>query len=264
MRIACHVITYGSAYQDYYEPMLRQIAEAGYEGVEGISARTAEELVEAAAAASRWGLHLYMVNAPTPQQIIQFNAALGNKSCEIWEGPFHEFGGPDTSREERFQLIAKFFAPFLAEAAEYGMTLHHHIHLGQLVETNEDVDIMLRYMPEMGILLDTGHLAAAGGDMLRVVRDHGDRVRHVHLKDFYQGDPDWDCKQPNFEDNYFVPLGEGNCGLDFAALLRTLDEIGYDGWVSCELDPLPALMKGGRSPRELIQQNREYLRSVGY
>lgn len=263
-RIACHVITWGTLSREHLESVFRQIAEAGYEGVEGVWFNSAEDLIEGAAVARAWGLQIVMAHARTSHQIIRYNAALGNRACEIWEGPIEDFGPPEVTHKERFPLVARFFEPLIAEAAHFGIQLYHHIHLGQLVVTNDHVDLLVRHLPNMGILLDTGHLTAAGGDVMRVIRDHAKRIAHVHLKDFWQG-PGWNYKHPDYlSESYFAPLGQGNAGLDMAAVLKALDEIGYSGWVSCELDPLPALMKKGLSVSELIRQNREYLRSLGY
>ena len=38
-------------------------------------------------------------------------------------------------------------------------------------------------MVEVGWCLDTGHLLIGGTDPVQFAREHGDRVKHVHLKD---------------------------------------------------------------------------------
>lgn len=259
--IGCHVISWGGLARDNLEPVFRQIAEAGYAGVEGLWFNSSEELVEAAAVARAYGLHIVMAHGRTSGQIIRYNAALGNRACEIWEGPIQDLG---LSRDEQMKKAAAFFDPIFKKAARYRMRLYHHIHLCQLVVTNNDVDLMVRLMPDMGILLDTGHLTAAGGDVMRVLKDHGQRVLHVHLKDFYKASSDWDPDKWDSKKGYFVPLGEGNCGLDIKRALKELEKIGYDGWVNCELDPIPAGAPQEASVSELIKHNRRYLRSLGY
>jgi inosose dehydratase len=188
---------------------------------------------------------------------------LGNTACEIWEGPFEDFGGPEVPRRERFPLVARFYEPLLKEAARYRMKVGHHIHMGQLVETEADVDLLVKHMPDMGILLDTGHLAAAGGDSVGVVKKHGSRIVHVHLKDFHKS-PEWNPGKPDWRESHFAPLGQGNAGLDISAVLQALADVGYDGWISVELDPQRPLMAKGIRPFEMMRQSREYLRSLGY
>ena len=47
---------------------------------------------------------------------------------------------------------------------------------------------------------------------------------------------------------------------DARAALEKLEEVGYDGWVSVELDrPYPP-----KPAAEAAKSNREYLRSIGY
>jgi len=44
----------------------------------------------------------------------------------------------------------------------------------------------------------------------------------------------------------------------FPVVLKGLEEIGYQGWISVELDTAP------RDPARSAQINREYLRGLGY
>ena len=55
----------------------------------------------------------------------------------------------------------------------------------------------------------------------------------------------------------FCELGKGD--VDFPAVIRTLGELGYDGWIVVEQDVLP----GMGWPKESAQRNRDYLRSIG-
>ena len=71
----------------------------------------------------------------------------------------------------------------------------------------------------------------------------------------------WDYRTQRFGGQArFAELGTGNLGLDVKAALEGLESVGYDGWVSVELDrPYPP-----RPPAEAAVVNREYLRSLGY
>ena len=263
LKIACHVCTWGSLTQSHWEPVFRQIAEAGYDGLEGLYCDSSEALVEMASAARKWGLEIVMVGARSPHQIIRYNAALGAGVAEIWEGLPADFGGPEGSDEKRFAKVAKYFEPFLEEAARYKIKLVHHVHLGQMVMTPKDLELFVKYIPGMGILFDTGHCVAGGHNPTKVLNQHSDRIPLVHLKDFRKAEG-WDCYNRDFTDSYFVPLGEGKSGLDVKKILDLLAEKSYDGWVSCELDPLPSLMEQGWTVNDLIRKNREYVRSLGY
>lgn len=54
----------------------------------------------------------------------------------------------------------------------------------------------------------------------------------------------------------FCELGQGQ--IDFGAVTRKLQALGYDGWITVEQDVLP----GMGQPKESAQRNRDYLRRV--
>ena len=62
------------------------------------------------------------------------------------------------------------------------MTYHHH--MGTVVETEREIDLLMRHTGQaVGLLLDTGHLTFAGGDVRRDDAKQGQRINHVHCKD---------------------------------------------------------------------------------
>jgi sugar phosphate isomerase/epimerase len=77
------------------------------------------------------------------------------------------------------------------------------------------------------ICLDVGHLAWQGGGELAFLERHGERVREVHLHDAVLPSPEQGKRARDH-----LPLGQGE--LDYEALLRKLDEIGFDGCVIIE------------------------------
>ncbi|MDA0636251.1 TIM barrel protein [Nonomuraea sp. MCN248] len=146
--------------------------------------------------------------------------------------------------------------------AGFEPAFHHH--LGTYVETPQDVERLLE-LTDVRLCLDTGHLLLAGGDPVTALRDWSDRIGHVHVKD---GDraimakalADGADLRELMGRGGFAPLGEGE--LDLPGVVRTLDEIGYTGWVIIEQDTLP----GRRSvARNITDQaaNREKLRELG-
>lgn len=68
------------------------------------------------------------------------------------------------------------------------MQVAYHHHMGTVIESAEDLDnLMLHTGPEVGLLLDTGHLAFAGFDPLAVADLWISRINHVHCKDVRAG-----------------------------------------------------------------------------
>ncbi len=147
---------------------------------------------------------------------------------------------------------------------ETGLRTTFHHHGGGYVETPAEVEELLnRTDPDMlGLCLDTGHFALGGGDPAEAIRSFGDRIWHIHFKDF---DPavasrseqeDWDYLDL-VREGVFSELGKGM--VDFPAVLDALREIGYDRWIVVEQDLFP----GTGTPKESAIRNRAYLRQLG-
>jgi sugar phosphate isomerase/epimerase len=83
------------------------------------------------------------------------------------------------------------------------------------------------------LLADTFHMNIEEADMPASLKAAGSRVGHVHLADTNRQAP-----------------GHGH--LDVTAILRTLDEIGYQGYLSFELLPLPTPGQAIRDGMEAI------------
>ena len=54
--------------------------------------------------------------------------------------------------------------------------------MGTRVQTPVEIERLLEGT-DVALLLDSGHLTAAGGDALQAARDWRDRIAHVHVKD---------------------------------------------------------------------------------
>ena len=125
-----------------------------------------------------------------------------------------------------------------------GLTLAYHHHMGTVIETEAEIDrLMAGTGPEVGLLLDTGHLTYAGGDPVAVARRHGGRIVHVHCKDVRRPILAAALKRNSsfleavLEGVFTVP-GDG-C-VDYGAVLQPLKDAGYDGWLVVEAEQDPA------------------------
>ncbi|MBP7334896.1 myo-inosose-2 dehydratase [Niveispirillum sp.] len=126
-----------------------------------------------------------------------------------------------------------------------GMRMAYHHHLGTVVERPADLDAFLRHTgPSVGLTVDTGHAVLGGVDPLALLRDHPERVAHVHCKD-YRGDVFARVRETGMSFLEGVLAGmftvPGDGGINFGAVMRTLADIGYSGWVIVEAEQDPAI-----------------------
>jgi inosose dehydratase len=152
---------------------------------------------------------------------------------------------PKLSNDE-MRTYGRKMTAFAEWCAEQGMPLAYHHHMAAAVETEEELDAFMSATGEaLPLLYDAGHMAFAGGDVLRVIDRHHARISHVHTKDVrldvIQG---LDRSRESFLDAvvkgaFTVP---GNGSLDFEAIVQRLASYGYEGWfvVEAEQDPRKA------------------------
>ena len=146
-------------------------------------------------------------------------------------------------------------------AAEKGMKLTYHHHMGTGVETMAEIDRLMENTDPalVGLLYDTGHLVFSGEDHLGVLGKWMGRIRHVHLKDLR---PDvlrratvekWSFLKAVKEGVFTVP---GDGGIDFEPVFKALKDGGYSGWwvVEAEQDPARA------NPLEYAIKARQYIK----
>jgi inosose dehydratase len=151
---------------------------------------------------------------------------------------------------------------------ETGLLSVFHPHSAGWVETPAETERFLAETdPEiLGIVFDTGHYLFGAGDegpsVVEAMDRWADRIWYIHFKD---NDRElarrskaegWDYLQA-LRAGIFSELGRG--GVDFRAVVRWLDEHGYDGWAVVEQDILP----GMGTPRESARRNRDLLASLG-
>jgi inosose dehydratase len=136
----------------------------------------------------------------------------------------------------------------MTEFAEWveaqGMPLVYHHHMAAVVETEPELDSFMNHSG-ISLLFDAGHMAFAGGDVLRCIDKHHKRIRHVHTKDVRMDVINsLDRSKDSFLDavmkGAFTVPGDGS--LDFEAIVKKLAGYGYEGWfvVEAEQDPRKA------------------------
>ncbi|MGI9491800.1 MAG: myo-inosose-2 dehydratase [Geminicoccaceae bacterium] len=148
--------------------------------------------------------------------------------------------------DEEFGAYGEKLTAFADWLKAEGCPMSYHHHMGTVIEIEREIDLLMRATnPSVGLLLDTGHLTFAGGDVLATTKRHGERINHVHCKDI-RGDvlarlkaENWSFLKGVLEGVFTVP-GDGM--IDYHPFAGLLAEIGYKGWVvvEAEQDPIKA------------------------
>jgi inosose dehydratase len=144
------------------------------------------------------------------------------------------------------------------------MTNVYHPHMGTGIQSAAEVDRLMNDTdPKLvALLLDTGHATFDGHDPRDLVRRHGPRIRHVHLKDVRGSVADrarserWSFERSVRAGVFTVP-GDGD--VDIRGVLADLEGIGYAGWLVVEAEQDPRLAP----PLQYARMGREFLRTVG-
>ena len=141
---------------------------------------------------------------------------------------------------------------------EAGIKFGVHAHMWTQLENRREIDTLLASTDpkHVSFVLDTGHITMAGIDPVELTRSLGHRIIEFHLKDTKPEHRGGAKKRMGhndpMKDPIFFELGKG--GVDFPAIKARLDEIGWRGWLTVELDSSPY-----RPPKESARISREYI-----
>jgi inosose dehydratase len=147
----------------------------------------------------------------------------------------------------------------LARTRGFEPTFHHHT--ATFVEAPWEIERVLE-LTDVGVLLDTGHLALGGGDPTQALRDWGGRINHVHVKDVKNDVlagviADRADMPEAWRRGVFCELGTGDIDLDsfFAELARSQ----YAGWLVVEQDMVPQSPQDAADAEAAQVRNRAWL-----
>lgn len=148
----------------------------------------------------------------------------------------------------------------LARSRGYEPVFHHHT--ATYVEAPWEIERLLE-ATDVGLVLDTGHLALGGGDPVQALDDWHERIEHVHVKDYSRAILEQILAERAGMDEawrrgVFVELGTGDVDLD--AFFRALAASGYSGWLVVEQDRIPAPEEDPADAAEAQARNRRWLR----
>lgn len=149
--------------------------------------------------------------------------------------------------KEEWEKVATGYNKLAELAAEKGMKVSLHHHMGTGVQTPAEVDQYMKMThDDVYLLFDTGHMYFSEGSQEAVdalVSKYVDRIIHVHLKDVRKDvleqlkNEKWSFLKGVKEGVFTVP-GDGIISFDHT--FKTLEEAGYEGWMVVEAEQDPA------------------------
>src|SRR5262249_5580757 len=210
---------------------------------EGVQQRATEEVIATVRAAQQLGVGL--VAGFTGSPIWSFVAGYPSPDANVVS--------------EAFREVARRWAPILEACRDCGVRYAFEVHPGQIAFDLYSAEMLLEALggpEEFGFTFDPTHLHWQGVDPVEFVRRFADRIYHVHVKDvaitltgrsgllgsyLAYGDPrrGWHPRCP------------GRGGLDWEAIIRALNGIGYEGALAVEWqDPDMERTSGAREACE--------------
>ena len=166
---------------------------------------------------------------------VDFLAAIGGKWYNCQNGGFGDNGPSERPMNPQMLDITCEIANRLgAYAREKGVTVCFHPHYGTCVFSQEDIDYFAAHTDPANVsfCLDTAHTTLAGIDPVALIRQYGERIGFMHLKDV---DTYALSKAQGPEKmRSFRALGHGT--VNFPAVKAALEEVGFDGVLCVELD----------------------------
>jgi len=227
--------------QEGLETALRQIADAGYEGVESGDLLASGEVEDVRGLFDRLGLrcagvHLGYEQVADPDSPLQFLEEMGSKYFIV-----SGVGNFKTKGMRAFEEAADLFNKAARAFASMGVVFCYHNHSFEFEEFDgvRGIDRLYELTdPKLvKLCLDTYWVRHGEDDPVAFVRKHLARIALVHFKDYRDGE--------------FAEVGEGE--IDFAALLKELAKIDLE-WITVEQDETT------RPPSESIALSRRNLR----
>jgi sugar phosphate isomerase/epimerase len=193
---------------------------------EGVQQRAAEEMAATIRAAQKLGVAV--VGGFTGSPLWSFVAGYPSPSSELIV--------------QGLEIFARHWLPVLDVCRDAAIRYAFEVHPGQIAFDLTSAEMALDVLQgreEFGFTFDPSHLHWQGIDPVEFLRRFPDRIYHVHVKDVAlnlngkngllcgylpQGDPrrGWEFRSP------------GHGGIDWEAVIRALNDIGYDGPLAVE------------------------------
>ena len=186
------------------------------------------------------------------QPALELLKAMGSKViivCETSNAIHGDNGKPLSERPVLEEARWEEFGAGVEALAEYagaqGIALVYHHHMGTVVQSEDEIDLLMQHTgPHTKLLLDTGHCLFGGGDPEQVAKKHMGRVGHIHAKNVRPAvatevrDQSLSFLEGVRRGVFTVP-GDAEGGVDFTPVLKVAADKAYQGWLVIEAEQDP-------------------------
>jgi inosose dehydratase len=183
------------------------------------------------------------------RRFIEMTKAAGGdhiNACECSNTVHGKDGVPVNERpimsDAEWERFSKGYEILSRLAAEQGVKMGYHHHMGSIIESAADIDrFMAMAGPFTRLLLDTGHCTFGGADPAEVASKYMDRVTHIHCKNIRpEVMREVRAQRLSFLEGvrrgvFTVPGDPEGC-VDFSPVLKIAAGHGYKGWLVIEAE----------------------------
>ncbi len=151
-----------------------------------------------------------------------------------------------------FKQLGRVLTEIGKRTTDLGVPLGYHNHMGSLGESPAEVDAIMSESDQryVKLELDVAHYQQGAGDPAKAIRQYGNRLLFLHIKDVESlATPDERGRVYRF-----VELGRGK--VDLPAVFVALKDVKFRGWAVIELD---SVTDQSRGPKESALISKKYV-----
>lgn len=222
---------------------LRKVASTERIGV--LSEKHKLPVIGTSYSADMWDRNQHNKILEDAEIIITHLAKVGGRTLGTSVGDTEE---PKT--EQQLDDQAALLKKIMAICNDHGVVLNLHNHTYEVENNLHDLKGTLKRIPEVKLGPDLNWLVRGGVDPVDFIRQYGDKIVFMHLRDQYQ------------DGRWTEYLGQGS--LDFKAITKALKDINFSGDLVIELahegnfDPTQPIRESLKKSREFVKKTMGY------
>jgi sugar phosphate isomerase/epimerase len=240
---------------DQFVPWLREVKEAGYEGITSFAHWGLEPFIERPQDLKQLlndeGLALAAVDVRLHSNFEQYKPIL--EFMQAFDCNLMVCIDPAGTPKE-YAKYGAMLNHIGGMAQEYQIYAHYHNHTDSVGETLSDVESLMKEtdFSKVKLMLDIGHATKDFAELppnkraIHFIEKYWDRIHYLEFKDW------------NAVSDLNTPVGEGEA--DYLSIFKLIRDKGYAGWITVEQNGNDGLSLG-RSAKKCAEISREYIKT---